>query len=43
MIANLPDPRGKWNWQEKPWAKLKGLNINKIGKKKKVSMKKVTL
>lgn len=43
MIANLPDPRHKWNWQEKSRAKLKGLNINKIGKKKKESMKNVTL
>lgn len=43
MIANLPDPRGKWNRQEKPRARLKGLNINKIGKKKKESMKNVTL
>ena len=43
MIANLPAPRDKWNWQEKPRARLKGLNINKIGKKKKESMKNVTL
>ena len=43
LIANLPDPRHKWNWQEKSRAKLKGLNINKIGKKKKESMKNVTL